>query len=234
MPGRNLPGLFQLFPGIVRIEACIERSDNLQTPSGSAVTASPKAAADGILSRRRHWPRRSLLARLRHSPRRVWHRRPSRRWISRRSGSPGPSCSAAGPRCLCRYPRRPGPSGFARSWSGRSAVLEPGARMAAGTWRHQVCPIFRTAASRLLSESGLPALPATASGLPDRLAWESGLPVLPVTRSALPAVPDAPPVPPALAPRSIQFPSYPRKFRLLSTAARFACWPNRSRVAWSR
>jgi hypothetical protein len=77
-----------------------------------------------------------------------------------------------------------------------------------------------------------------ASGLPEVLpvcpVTESGLPVLPAAALDLPAAADAPGVVPVLAPRSIQFPSYPRKFRLLSTAARFACWPNRSRVAWSR
>jgi hypothetical protein len=77
---------------------------------------------------------------------------------------------------------------------------------------------------RLATESGLPVLLAALSVLPVRLAT---VPVLPVAA-------DAPDVVPVLAPRSIQLPSYPRKFRLLSTAARFACWPKRSRVAWSR
>jgi hypothetical protein len=70
----------------------------------------------------------------------------------------------------------------------------------------------------------LPVLLAVLSGLPDRLA----------TALDLLAAVDALPGLPVLAPRSIQLPSYPRKLRLLSTAARFACWPKRSRVAWSR
>jgi len=47
MPVRDLPDLFHLFPGLVRVEGCIKRSDILHdVPSGSAVTASPKASAD--------------------------------------------------------------------------------------------------------------------------------------------------------------------------------------------
>ncbi len=86
--------------------------------------------------------------------------------------------------------------------------------------------------------SGLPEVPpvrpVTDVGRPVLLAVLSGLAARPATLFDLPAVADALSGLPVLAPRSIQFPSYPRKFRLFSTAARFACWPNRSRVAWSR
>ena len=143
------------------------------------------------------------------------------------------------PQLLCRWTSLPLPIP-SKTWPERLCSFVE--RRIEPSWAWRPVDGWDTAASclpevlpvRPVTESGLPALLAMLSGLPDRPTRESDLPVLPVTRSALPAVPDAPPVPPALAPRSIQFPSYPRKFRLLSTAARFACWPNRSRVAWSR
>ena len=143
------------------------------------------------------------------------------------------------PQLLCRRTSLPLPIP-SKTWPERLCSTVEGRTVPSWAWR----PVDGRdmAASGLpevlrvwpVTESGLPVLLVMLSGLPDRPARVSGLPVLPATLSGLPVVPGAPPVLPALAPRSIQFPSYPRKFRLLSTAARFACWPYRSRVTWFR